>query len=162
MYQISKWRVLVFFLVSTPKCHPWLSHAPPFFTIILERHRDMKKEESHLFFFRCRTSGSGYCPCSPEPGDKSQNNRTDGDHLDGGKKARSGAGKKRHFIGVWILLLRFAEDLQHSEISFFVFYVFVYFRVSLRVHGPACRLVFTKSLQSLAGQSCDWEIGKFS
>ena len=39
---------------------------------------------------------------------------------------------------------------------------FVYFRVSLRVHGSAYRLVFTKSLQSLAGQSCDREIDEFS
>ena len=41
-------------------------------------------------------------------------------------------------------------------------FCFVYFRVSLRVHGSAYWLVFTKSLQSLAGQSCDQEIDIFS
>ena len=40
--------------------------------------------------------------------------------------------------------------------------VFVYFWVSLRVHGSAYRLVFNKSLQSPAGQSCDRERDKFS
>ena len=41
-----------------------------------------------------------------------------------------------------------------------VFFCFVYFRVSLLVHGSAYQLVFTKSLHSLAGQSCDREIGE--
>ena len=36
------------------------------------------------------------------------------------------------------------------------------FRVSLWVHGSAYQLVFTKSLHSLAGQSCDREIDEFS
>ena len=39
---------------------------------------------------------------------------------------------------------------------------FVYFRVSLRVHGSAYRLIFTKFFQSLAGQFCDQEIDEFS
>ena len=34
----------------------------------------------------------------------------------------------------------------------------LHFRVSLRVHGSAYRLVFTKSIHRLAGQSCDREI----
>ena len=40
--------------------------------------------------------------------------------------------------------------------------VFAYFRVSLHVLGSAYRLVSTKSLHSLAGQSCNREIDEFS
>ena len=45
---------------------------------------------------------------------------------------------------------------------YFVLFLCTYFRVLLRLHGSAYQAVCTKSLHSLAGQSCDREIGEFS
>ena len=60
---------------------------------------------------------------------------------------------------------RIVEVTSHrhfTPIHLFLFVCFVYFRVSLRVHGSVYWLVFTMSLHSLTGQFWDWEIDQFS
>ena len=63
-------------------------------------------------------------------------------------------------ISVWTNL---TECVFNSECGYlFIFFLFCVFRVTLRVHESAYRLVFTNSLHSLAGQSCDQQIDELS